>query len=88
MNSYKFLLKPLIFIFNLLFATWLVFRIEQVSPTDLGMTDRKASANADPETVRKKFRQLCIDFKTGRINSTQLEQEFDHLIQDLKIKGK
>ena len=36
MKKYKFLLRPLFFIFNLVFATCMVFKIEQISPSDFG----------------------------------------------------
>ena len=34
MKKYNFLFKPVFFIFNLLFATWLVLKIEEIKPSD------------------------------------------------------
>jgi len=36
MKKYKFLLKPIFFIINLLFATWLILKIEKLNPSDFG----------------------------------------------------
>ncbi|MDQ3046934.1 MAG: hypothetical protein M3R27_05245 [Bacteroidota bacterium] len=82
MENYKFLLKPILFIFNLLFATWLVLQIEKVSPSDFGR--HKAIFDTQPVvapvlTYDKYFiKQIAIDYKAGRIDSLT----FDRLLNE------
>ncbi|HXB40645.1 MAG TPA: hypothetical protein VNZ49_08890 [Bacteroidia bacterium] len=84
MKKYKFLFKPVFFILNLLFATWLVFRIEKITPSDFGRY-RSLFEDQQPviqhHTFNKKFlRKLCLDYKTGTLDSIKLEQELDEFL--------
>lgn len=79
MKKYNFLLKPVFFIFSLLFATWLVVEIEKVSPSDFGVSD--SNVNTEPENSktiyqRKQYLQnLCRAYKVGLIDSIKLDQK-------------
>ena len=79
MRHLKFLLKPGFFVFNLLFATWLVFEIEKISPSDFG---RYHSLFEDPKPAPVKLHKLylkkiCSDYKAGKIDSTELEHRLE-----------
>lgn len=85
MAKYKFLLKPLLFIFNLVFATWLVLAIEKISPSDFGQYEFLfEDSSPKPEKVkaiRKDFlKKLCTDYKMGRLDSTGLEKGLERFL--------
>ncbi len=88
MKKYKFIWQPVFFIFNLLFATWLVFQIEEISPSDFGKY--KSLFEGPPAlTPVKKFtkqylKQICTDYKTGALDSVQLEQQINRLLTEPK----
>lgn len=50
MNKYSFLLKPLFFIFSLVFATWLTLFIERLQPSDFGKYEYIFSSEPKPVT--------------------------------------
>ena len=85
MKKYSFLLKPLFYIFNLVFACWLVFRIEKMTPSDFGrygfLFDEGPYAPASATQLFKKkyLFKLCSDYKTGKLDSTQLDKRLDLL---------
>jgi len=80
MKKYKFIIKPLLFVFNLLFATWLVFAIEAIKPTDFG---RYEYLFEDPPVVktRKQKKEHLIrissEYKKGIIDTTELVRQID-----------
>ncbi|MGZ3903949.1 MAG: hypothetical protein ACXVC6_09655 [Bacteroidia bacterium] len=83
-KKYKFLLKPVFFIFSLVFATWLVLKVEKIAPSDFG---RYRSLFEDaPDLSRTQFytkqyiKTLCKDYKAGRLDSTRLEKEINKLL--------
>jgi hypothetical protein len=81
MKNYHFLFKPVFFIFNLLFATWLVFKIEDISPSDFGkyksiFDDPPGS----PAHKKKCLKKICTDYKSGAIDSIALEQKLEKYI--------
>ena len=82
MKNYTFLLKPIFFIFNLIFATWLVFKIETISPSDFG---KYKSLFDDPPgslSYRKKnLTKLIVDFKKGALDSVQLDQKIEKYLE-------
>lgn len=49
MEKYKFLFKPLFFIFSLLFACWMVLKIEQIQPSDFGRYEALFKSGAGKE---------------------------------------
>jgi hypothetical protein len=82
MKQYTFLLKPVLFIFNLVFATWMVFAIEKIRPSDFGRYGDLF--NTDPPSAlkflnKKAVLKLCKDYKAGLIDSTELEKRVNRL---------
>ena len=51
MKKYTFLIRPLVFICSLVFATWLVFKIERLRPSDFG---RYRAFLEDPSLLKNK----------------------------------
>jgi hypothetical protein len=80
MKRFKFILKPALFIFNLLFATWLVFTIEEIKPTDFG---RYEYLFEDPPALKtKKLKKehlikICSDYKAGVLDTNELVKKID-----------
>jgi hypothetical protein len=85
MKDLKFLKKPVFFIFNLVFATWLVLAIEQLQPSDFGESGKFFLPPPRPKRVtlddKPKLQKLASDFKAGRIDSLTFDKE---LIEFLK----
>ncbi|MFL5764121.1 MAG: hypothetical protein ACJ77K_09280 [Bacteroidia bacterium] len=85
MSNYKFLLKPLFFIFNLLFATWLVLKIEQIQAPDAIMppasTHNKPGSAGNEKAI---LRSLLWSYKAGRLDSIQLDNKIDDFLKGLK----
>lgn len=84
--SYRFLLKPLFFIFSLIFATCLVLFIERLAPSDLGSAgtyfrsqpvEHPAVHHYDKEMLRK----LCEDYKNGVLTGPGLDSSLTRLLQ-------
>jgi hypothetical protein len=83
MKKYKFLLKPAFYIFSLFFATWLVFKIERIKPSDFGRY--KHLFGERPKFIKSKLdkknlKKLCIDYKAGVIDSLELERKIDKIL--------
>lgn len=79
MKQYSFLVKPLFYILTLLFATWLVIKIEKISPSDFG-EDSPDSINqrVHSEIVqdnKQYLYALCLSFKDGAIDSMELKEK-------------
>lgn len=72
-------MKPVFFIFSLLFATWLVIEIEKIRPSDFG----KYASHVSPEPTdlenimdRKQYlKNLCSDYKNGILDSIGLDRQ-------------
>jgi hypothetical protein len=81
MKQYKFLLKPLFFIFNLVFATWLVLEIEKLKPSDFGEHNTLFNPAPKPRIVteddKRVLRAIALEFKYGLIDSVKMEQRLD-----------
>jgi hypothetical protein len=79
MKDYSFLKKPVFFIFNLVFATWLVLAIEQMQPSDFGEYGSFFSPPPRPRKVslddKAKLQKLASDFKAGKIDSLTFDKE-------------
>ncbi len=84
MKKYSFLLKPIFFIFNILFATWLTFKIEKITPTDFGryrslFEDEKPAVHfIDKKTYLKK---ICSDYKNNLIDSAALDLQLQLFLE-------
>jgi hypothetical protein len=85
MKQYKFLLKPIFFIFNLLFATWLVLKIESIQPSDFGEHKTIFNPAPKPRIVTGKdkevLRAIALEFKYGIIDSTRMEQRLEEFLK-------
>jgi hypothetical protein len=94
MKNYSFLLKPVFFIFNLLFATWLVLAIEKVKPSDFGAYKSIFESTPKPRTVSRAdktyLKNLFRDYKTGKIDSARLEEHLDAFLEPVheQISGR
>jgi hypothetical protein len=81
MKKYKFLLKPIFFVFNLFFATWLVITIERIQPSDFGRNSNLFDRTPLPKTVSAKDKPYLIDlinkYKNGLIDSNELNAHLD-----------
>jgi hypothetical protein len=93
MEKYQFLLKPIFFIFNLLFATWLVLKIEKIQPSDFGKYEKlfqRTEPRPDHVPAYDKYyiKKLADDYKAGKLDSAmfdlQLEIFIDHTINKSK----
>jgi hypothetical protein len=96
MKKYKFLFKPLFFIFSLLFASWMVLAIEKIRPSDFGKYKSLFESNTNKQSkvktanlyIKKKVNtftkrhimKFCFDYKAGEIDSTQLDQQLEQLL--------
>lgn len=84
MRNYTFLLKPIFFIFSLLFATWLVIVIEKISPSDFGQKSAPAQKTAIPENKSgnlQYLQNLCTAYKAGTIDSALLNQRLKSFLE-------
>jgi hypothetical protein len=80
MKKYNFLFKPLFFICSLIFATWMVLKIEKLSPSDFGRHRSLFETSAEEEkrilneklAARNFLKDLCDQYKRGSIDSTRL----------------
>ncbi|MBA3664156.1 MAG: hypothetical protein H0W61_08115 [Bacteroidetes bacterium] len=84
MKKYKFILKPLFFIFNLLFATWLVLKIEKIQPSDFGEYKSIFYSGPKPKMVttadKDYLKKLCTEYKKGVIDSVRLEKQLEKFL--------
>jgi hypothetical protein len=88
MKKYNFLLKPVFFIFSLFFATWLVIEIEKLSPSDFGEPNQEVPlkmSTTDKFTEQKEcLKNICFEFKTGKIDSLKLDKKLAKLLEIIK----
>jgi hypothetical protein len=85
MKKYTFLLKPIFFIFNLVFATWLVLKIEQIQPSDFGKYKSvfDAPTKQDRNKAKKeKLQKLLADYKSKKIDLAFLERELQQMVEE------
>jgi hypothetical protein len=88
MKEYKFLLKPIFFIFNLLFATWLVMKIEELKPSDFGQKDPSIEKPAAIPVTSDKLllRSLLESYKNGQLDSINVNKKLDEVLEKIKRK--
>ena len=88
MKNYTFLLKPVFFIFNLIFATWLVLAIEKIKPSDFGEKRSIFERAPKPKTVgpqdKMYLKSLAIDYKNGKIDDKKLDQALEGYLAPVK----
>jgi hypothetical protein len=75
LKKYKFLFKPLFFIFNLFFATWLVLKIEEYQPSH----KIKSEPPANKHLPREQLKSIIFDFKRNKIDSVEMEDRLRRL---------
>ena len=92
MKDFKFLFKPLFYIFNILFASWLVIKIEKLHPSDFGRHGRLFETDSQPgyKTCNQKefsasdkehLKHLFLDFKSGKLDSAKLDTELTNFFK-------
>lgn len=82
MKNYSFLFKPIFFLFNLIFATWLVFKIEAISPSDFGKYKSLfEDPPGSPAYKKKQLKKIITDFKAGKLDSLQLERKLETYLE-------
>jgi hypothetical protein len=88
MKEYKFLLKPAFFIFNLLFASWLVLKIEKIKPSDLEKANSLFNNELKKSTgiiYNKEFlKTLFHNYKAGKIDSITFDKELENFMQNMQ----
>lgn len=84
-----FLFKPVFFIFSLLCASWLVLKIEQLSPSDFGKyrslfesSPAPRQGKELPDSKKKQLKKLVIDYKSGLLDSTLFDRKMDELFKE------
>jgi hypothetical protein len=84
MKEKLFIFRPLFFIFNLVFATWLVFKIEKISPSDFGkyrtLFDTPEALTPEKMGDKLYLKKICSDYKGGKLDSTEMEQLLDRYL--------
>ncbi|MCE3260611.1 MAG: hypothetical protein K0S12_2252 [Bacteroidetes bacterium] len=96
MGKYKFLFKPLFFIFSLIFACWMVLKIEQLRPSDFGRYEAmfKPAKKESPPVVKPKreilikkgkeaLKKLFNDYRSGIIDSTAFNTRLELLLRTM-----
>jgi|GEM_PF-1857653 len=88
MKKYTFLLKPFFYIFSLFFASWLVLKIEKLSPSDFGK--EKYLFESDPVSTVSKYdkqylKNLFMEYKFGLIDNKQLDEKLDFFINSFHV---
>lgn len=88
MKEKLFILRPLFFIFNLIFATWLVFKIEKISPTDFGkyksLFDTREPLTPEKMGNKLYLKRIISDYKKGKLDSIEVEQLLDRYLSSSK----
>lgn len=84
LRQYKFLIKPAFFIFSLLFATWMVLKVEKIKPSDFGryrsLFDDSPDLSRTQLYTKQYIKTLCKNYKAGRLDSIRLEKEINKLL--------
>jgi hypothetical protein len=89
MKEYRFLLKPLFFIFCLFFSTWMVLKIEKISPSDFSryssLFESSKERTEKIATEKRKSKQflkgLCIKYKAGILDSALLDRTLEEYLR-------
>ncbi len=92
MKRYKFLIKPLFYIFSLTASSYMVLVIEKVSPSDFGKhqslfvtePSKPASTQLVKYDSRKELlKSICFDYKYGIIDSAAVETRISTFLSGL-----
>jgi hypothetical protein len=86
--KYSFVLKPIFFVFNLIFATWLVLAIEQVRPSDFAQHKSIFTSREKPKKVymtdKTHLKKLAQQYKDGKIDENTLDAELEAFLAPIK----
>jgi hypothetical protein len=81
MIRYRFLLKPIFFIFNLVFATWLVLKIEAISPSDFGKYSSifggTGKLTPGKKLQKRYLEKIIFEYKHGKLDSVSLNKKLE-----------
>lgn len=84
MKQYKFLFKPVFFIFNLVFATWLVLKIEQLKPSDFGRHKHFFEPAPPKRIVTREDKAFLLtvaqEYKNGLMDSATVARKFEEFL--------
>jgi hypothetical protein len=86
MKKYSFLFKPAFFIFNLLFATWLVLSIEKLHPSDFGQYRNIFERDfkpTDDNSSKEYLKNLFDNYHKGKIDSTELNKQLNYFLKSI-----
>ena len=88
--DYNFLFKPAFFIFSLLFATWMVIKIEKIKPSDFGIDE---SPVIQPNHTlydsymlngKKYLENISTEYKAGKIDSIMLDKKLTIFLDSIR----
>lgn len=83
--NYKFLFKPIFFIFSLVFASWLVLKIEKLRPSDFGkyksLFESEPKSSTPIQHNKKYLDSLIHSYKIGLIDSVELEERLGEFLK-------
>lgn len=75
----------MLFIFNLLLATWLVFKIEELKPSDFERTpdsNNEVKTEAPEEDSKQFLKTLFLNYKSDLIDSLEFENQLEEFINN------
>jgi hypothetical protein len=92
MRRYKFLIKPLFYIFSLTASSYMVLVIEKVSPSDFGKHQSLFEATTKPAAVKmvkydygkEYLKNICFDYKYGIIDSVTLDERLNTFLYGMQ----
>lgn len=89
-DKYSFLFKPVFFIFCLLSGSWIVLKIEKLSPSDFGryksLFEKEDSILPDQQQ-KPRLKKLINDYKTGSVDSAMFETKLEEFFRHKKKDG-
>jgi hypothetical protein len=89
MKRYKFLIKPLFYIFSLTASSYMVLVIEKISPSDFGRHQdlfvSEPKPAVDVQMVKMNYtkqylKNVCFDYKYGIIDNATLDERLSTFI--------
>jgi hypothetical protein len=93
MEKYNFLVKPVFYIFSLVFSCWMVFSIEKISPSDFGKYkslfevsyDKNKKAGDSDQWKLSKLKALYKTYKEGAIDSSTFFRQLDKIATEEEL---
>jgi hypothetical protein len=85
MKNYKFLLKPLLFIINIVFASYLVLEIENLKPSDFdkytSLFGNEIKAREFHKNGKDYLKNIFIKYRAGNIDSLSFDKELESFLK-------